>query len=281
VGFAPKRNVLLLTKIISHDIEGKRVISSITFDDISPTYLPVSKLKGLVDFLNDLGICCTFFVVPIQNYSPCLRSEFAACLRFALSHGHELSLHGYEHIKNEFGYFYPIPLPVIPIPSFEKQKERIASAKKALTQLAGVEPLGFRSPFYLYNNATYEALSVLNFKYDSSKTIFKPTHGIRWRIRWVRNLGPYKVHDIVEIPVSGDYLYNVKNEDIFTSIRRALSDFAWIRSRNGVFVMNIHPHKLSSTSLQRFLHMFVSKILDKTEFVKLMDIDLLKGCDNS
>ena len=254
------------------------MISSITFDDISPTYLSVSKLKGLIDFLNDLGVRCTFFVIPIQDYSPCLRSEFATCLRFASTSGHELSLHGYEHVKNEFGYFYPIPLSIIPIPSFEKQKERIALAKEVLTQLTGVEPLGFRSPFYLYNNATYEVLSALNFKYDSSKTIFKPTHGIRWRIRWARNFMPHKVHDILEIPVSGDYLYNVKNEDIFTPIGRALSDFDWIRSQNGVFVINIHTHKLSATLLQKSLHVLVSKIRGKTELVKLMDIDLPKGC---
>lgn len=256
------------------------MITSITFDDISPAYLSIPKMEWLVNFLNELEINCTFFVVPCQNYNPRLRREFAAFLRSATAFGHELSLHGYKHAKNEFGYFYPVPLPVVPIPSLSKQKKRIGLAKEALIQLAGVEPLGFRSPFYLYNSATLDALSSLNFKYDSSKTLFKPTHGTRWRIRWSRHPKPHKVRGIIEIPVSGDYTYNLKDENLLSSIGRALRDFNWIRSCNGVFVMNIHATRSHAKLLQRFLQIFVNKIREKTDFVKLVDVNLGANCDD-
>lgn len=250
------------------------MITSISFDDVSPAYFSTSKLKWLIEVLNEIRIPCTFFVVPDQQVSSSLKQDFASCLKTASSLGHELSLHGYKHIRNEFGCFYPIPLPAIPFPSFKKQKERIEQAKKTLIQLTGVKPLGFRAPFYLYNNATLKALSNLNFKYDSSKTLFKPTHASHFRIRWSRHCKPRRVHDIIEIPVTGDYTYNLKSGNFFSSLKRALRDFEWVESHNGVFVMNIHLGRLNRILLRRFLKTCVDKLHGKTNFVRLVDVDL-------
>jgi peptidoglycan/xylan/chitin deacetylase (PgdA/CDA1 family) len=227
--------------------------------------------------MQEMGVPCTFFVVPDQFSSTILTDEFSLCLRHALDNEHELSLHGYRHIKNEFGLFYPIPLPFVPIPSFGRQRDSLVLAKDALRQLAGIEPIGFRSPFYLYNDATFRALSSLNFRYDSSKSVFKPTHGFRWRVRWSRSCRPHRIHNILEIPVIGDYTFSLTSDNLVNSITRALGDFDWIKSCDGVFVMNVHPNRTDEFLLDRFLRLFIEKIRNKTEFIRLQDVESASG----
>ena len=248
--------------------------TSITFDDISPSFLSTLEFKQLIDFLNEMNVCCTFFVVPSWNGDHALKQEFASCLRTASDFGHELSLHGYKHTKNEFGYFYPIPLPVIPLPSLNKQKEHIEQATETLIRLTGVRPLGFRAPFYLYSNVTLKALSSLNFKYDSSKTVFKPTHGVNLRVRWSSDCKPHRTQGVIEIPVTGDYTLNLKSVNFSSSLKRSIRDFEWVKSHNGVFVMNIHPNLLSKSLLRKYLQSLFDKLQGKTDFVRLADIDL-------
>ena len=208
--------------------------------------------------------------MPYKNgsYSSAIE-EFASCLRAALDNGHELALHGYRHTKNEFGCLYPIPLP-FPFPTLKKQKERLEKGVKELMNLTGVRPLGFRAPFYLHNNVTLKALSSLGFCYDSSATIFKPTHGMRLRLRWLRNFKPFVTEGVVEIPVSGDYTYSLKDSDFSDFLRRAMRDFEWIESRGGVFVLNNHPQRLSETGY-RFLRTLVEKLSKRTDFLRLYD----------
>jgi peptidoglycan/xylan/chitin deacetylase (PgdA/CDA1 family) len=247
------------------------LITSITFDDISPAYLSTSELKWLINVVNQLEIKCTFFVV-VKSFS--IKEEFSTYLRSCLKNGHELALHGYRHVKNEFGYFYPVPMPFIPLPLFSRQKGYIEQAIMAFARLTGVRPLGFRAPFYLHNDLTIKVLSNLNFKYDSSKTLFKPTHGNRFRIRWSRYCKPHKVQNIIEIPVTGDYTYNLKSEYPHASLKRALRDFEWVKSRNGVFIVTIHPHQMRKNMLYSFLQMLVDKLQGKTDFVRLVDVNL-------
>jgi peptidoglycan/xylan/chitin deacetylase (PgdA/CDA1 family) len=247
------------------------LITSITFDDISPAYLSTPELDWLINVVNQLEIKCTFFVV-VKSSS--IKEEFAACLRSCLKNGHELALHGYRHVKNEFGYFYPVPMPFIPLPPFSRQKEYIEQAIMAFTRLTGVRPLGFRAPFYLHNDLTMKVLSNLDFKYDSSKTVFKPAHGRRFRVRWSRCCKPYKIQGIIEIPVTGDYTYNLKEENFYDSLKGALRDFEWAKYHDCAFVMNIHTYRLEKSLLRSFLQKLVSKLFEKTDFVRLVDVNL-------
>ena len=247
------------------------MITSITFDDISPAYLSTSKFNWLVSILNQIDIPCTFFVVADCSS---FKSEFASCLKSALNKGHELSLHGYRHVKNEFGYFHLFPIPLIPLPAFNEQKDRIEEAMKVFVRLTGVRPLGFRAPFYLHSNITMKVLSNLRFKYDSSKTVFKPTHGTRFRVRWSRHCKPHRVQGIIEIPVTGDYTYNLKGANLYDSLKGALRDFEWANSRDGVFVMTLHADRLEKPLLRLFLQTLVDKLRGKTDFVRLVDVDL-------
>ena len=134
----------------------------------------------------------------------------------------------------------------------ETIEDSLEKGVRELMSLIGIRPLGFRAPFYLHNNATLRALTCLGFRYDSSATIFKTAHGVHLRMRWSRYCKPFVTHDIAEIPVTGDYTYSLKNRDFFDFLRNAIRDFEWVRSWNGVFVLNNHPQRLNSNGF-RFL----------------------------
>jgi len=247
------------------------LITSVTFDDISPAYLTILELKRLINFLDEVNVACTFFVVPYEE--ECRSSdveEFASCLRVALDKGHELALHGYRHTKNEFGVFYPIPLP-IPFPTFKRQKDRIRKGKEKLLNLIGVTPEGFRAPYYLHNSNTWKALASSNFKYDSSVTIFKPTHCSRFRVQWVRSFRPFLTNGIVEIPVAGDYTYNLGSCGFSDSLKMAMRDFELVKSSGGIFVINNHPNLFQESEFQ-FLRTLINKIRTRSTFLRLIDV---------
>jgi len=250
------------------------LITGITFDDISPNFCSPSKLKNLLDFLNDNSVLCTFFVVPDCDCALSRDNEFAAYLRYASRSGHELSLHGYRHVRNEFGYLLPVPFSVIPFPTLKEQKQRIANASNALVRLIGVRPLGFRAPFYLYNGFTLKALSSLKFKYDSSSTLFKPTHAARFRIKWFGKSTPQRIQGLIEIPVTGDYTYNLTDTRMANCVERTIRDFNWVECKKGVFVMNIHPNRTSCGLLLAYLREIIKRLHGRTEFTRLKDVNL-------
>lgn len=242
------------------------VISSLTFDDISPVHMTTSDLKRLIEFLDKLDVRCTLFVVPNL-----LRDkQFVSELKKAVVNGHELALHGVVHVKNEFGGLYPIPLP-IPIRTFRNQKQRLEQGIKTMVTLTGVNPMGFRAPYLLYSSATLKALSSLGFRYDSSLSLFKPVYASNFRIRWSRRIRPFVTNGIVEICVSGDYTWKLNSNNFHSLLNRALSDFRWIRSCEGAFVLISHPQRLGKIGYS-FLETLMSKTSKDSDFYKLCDI---------
>jgi len=103
------------------------LITSVTFDDISPTYLTTLELKRLINFLDEVNVACTLFVVPYEegNYSSAVE-EFSSCLRIALDRGHELALHGYRHTKKNSDVFTQFRYPFL----FRRLKARKSAWKK-------------------------------------------------------------------------------------------------------------------------------------------------------
>lgn len=254
------------------------MITSITFDDIAPNYLSSNNFQLILDMLSKNNLSSTFFVVPGSNSANSFEPDFKSCLANALDSGHEIALHGYRHIKHEFGYIvignYNLPLSFLPIPSLEKQQQILEEATASLTELTGVRPVGFRAPFYLLNNQTLKVLSNLNYKYDSSKTMFKPAHHARFRLRWLLNCKPHREQSLIEIPVTGDYTFNLTSEILSNSLMNAIRDFEWIRSHEGVFVINIHPNYVVDLRvLDRFLSLFIKATKKRTDFRRLVDLD--------
>lgn len=245
------------------------MITAVTFDDISPKYLTCSELEKIINLSDDMNITCTFFLVPDDSLSGA-SEKFKAHLRYAVDSGHEIALHGYMHKKNEFGILYPLPLP-IPIPSLRKQKELIKKGMERMLASTYVKPKGFRAPYYLHNSNTSKALAELGLKYDSSVTVFKTTHCSSFRVKWLNRYGPFMTNGVVEIPVTGDYTYNLKNYGFTHSLKVALRDFDLTSMSNGVFVINSHPHCLNNEGI-RFLEMLIKKIGELTVFERLCDV---------
>jgi len=245
------------------------LITAVTFDDISPTYLSSSQLKRIIEFFNELSIACTFFVVPDDNLLSA-SEEFKGLLEHAAVSGHELALHGYVHKKNEFGVLYPIPLP-IPIPSLPNQKEKIVKAVMRMFNSVHAKPEGFRAPFYMHNGNTIKALKEAGLKYDSSVSVFKTTHCSSLRFRVPGEHGLSSRDGILEIPVTGDYTFNLANYGFSKSLRVALRDFDLMKTFNSVFVMNNHPNCLHNEGIQ-LLRVLTERIRKLTSFEKLRDV---------
>jgi hypothetical protein len=56
-------------------------------------------------------------------------------------------------------------------------------------------------------------------------------------------------------------------------LERAVRDFEWIMSCDGVFVMNIHPNVPDINLLSKFLQTLCKELGNRTEFFRLVDID--------
>lgn len=106
-------------------------------------------LPRLLDVLNRYGIKATFFTpgAIAEKYSDALISIVEA--------GHEIGCHGYEH--EHMGVLNP-----------EKQYEVIQKGMKAIQDVCGKVPVGFRAPEGEITMDTLEAVKELGFGYSSS-----------------------------------------------------------------------------------------------------------------
>ena len=111
-----------------------------------------SSLKALPEFLkilNKYNVKATFFTT-----CDCLEKE-PLIFKKIKKHGHEISLHGYEHKRFD----------VLSVKNKEIQiKKSIACFKKHLS----ISPKGFRAPQHSIDDETLDILKKYKFKYDSS-----------------------------------------------------------------------------------------------------------------
>jgi len=252
------------------------MISCLSFDDISPNFLSLTKFDRFLNYLNNLNVNSTLFVVPkMVEGNNCFKKDvFSGLLKLASQSGHEIAQHGYEHAGNEiiseFGSLFPFPFY-----TYEKQKKRIELGMKNIKNMIGKKPKGFRAPFYLHNLLTFKALSNLGFNYDSSKTLFKPAYYNFLRIRVMRNIQPFKINNVLEIPVTGDYTYNIIKYNPTTLLKLAIKDFKYVKRHNGVFVINNHPNYINLNILFTFLDKLIKKISSETNFMTLNNVNRL------
>jgi peptidoglycan/xylan/chitin deacetylase (PgdA/CDA1 family) len=213
-----------------------------------------------------MSITSTLFVIPNDHGISAFNKEFIRLLKLAIDLNHEIGLHGYAHTKNEFGYLLPFPLP-----TYGRQKELLKKGKDYLREQIGESPVGFRAPGYRHSTTTLKALVSLGFAYDSSETVFKPAYGIRFRIKTFVDPKIYRIKGLTEIPVTGDYIYNLKKFRFSAVLKRAINDFDWVKNFNGVFVLNNHVQCLNRMGFN-FLEEMIKRITGKTNFVKLVDL---------
>ena len=241
------------------------MMTSITFDDISPRFLEGSRLRQIIAFAGGLDLPLTLFVVSGDLHSDA-DPDFLPALKEALSTGHEAALHGHRHGRNEFGLLHPIPIP-LPFPTLRTQVRRLAEAATAIGKMLSVAPVGFRAPHYLSNVNTLKALNQLGFLYDSSATVYKPAHLARFRFRRLP-FEPRAFRDILRIPVTGDYVYRLRATGFSRAMDAALRDFAAAEEAGAVFVVNNHPQHFQEEEF-RFLKDLIHRLRNRTEFLSL------------
>lgn len=223
-------------------------------------------MEELLDLLNGAGIHSTLFVIPHNLSDNASSRKYVDLLVKAKMSGHEIGLHGYSHAKNEFGFIVPVPLP-----SMEVQCTLLRKGRECLQNEIGESPVGFRAPDYRHSRVTLQALESLGFKYDSSKSVFKPTGGMRFRFRTGISPKPKRIGTLLEIPVTGDYTNGLDRSCFSHRLARAKADFKWVKKLRGVFVLNCHL-QVSGTLGIDFLRRLINELHEDTEFVRLRDL---------
>lgn len=212
------------------------MLASLTFDDIHPSAINIDTLKRIFDLLKRYKLKSTIFVTPLYLDKKISENrEYVNLLKNYLEEGNEIAIHGFRHENYEFGY------PLIPFPLFDDQIKKLEKSVKIFEKTFHIKANGFRSPNYHHNNNTIKALNKLKFIYDSSKTVFKPARMSKIRFRTFVPLHPYMIYNnLVEIPITGDYLFNIDSRNFDDSIKYMKKDIEYIRKSNGVIVINNH-----------------------------------------
>ncbi len=109
-------------------------------------------VRRLLDFLGDVGVDGTFFVIGKDLDDPAHRE----LLHEAVDAGHELGSHSWAH---------DYALRRRPMPEI---RDDIRRAHGGLTELMGAPPVGFRTPGYNVDARILSILAELDYRYDSS-----------------------------------------------------------------------------------------------------------------
>jgi len=132
-------------------------------DDLSPK-TRVTKLKELLRTADRFDMNVTLFVIPKgkAKWNSC--SSLVGVLKDAQSCGHEIGLHGLSHFVFETGNpFYNFGF------GYASLKGKILQGLRILNEKLGINPKGFRAPYYHCSQNLWRVLDDLNFLYDSSK----------------------------------------------------------------------------------------------------------------
>ncbi|MBQ7045689.1 MAG: polysaccharide deacetylase family protein [Clostridia bacterium] len=202
----------------------------------------VDLLDGLDEYIKILdkhSIKCTLFTVGS------LAPKIADKLKKAISSGHKLALHNFEHIA---------PMDVSP----EVFKEKTLKAKQTLSDMFGTEISGFRAPYFSLDNKRLEILKELGFKYDSSNLGFsKARHTVNL------DLSNFKEHTEGIFSDNGFFEFSMSRQKIFGMpypisgggyVR--LSNWGFIKGlikqylqRNDYYVFYLHPFELTKQKI--------------------------------
>jgi len=245
-------------------------------DDIS--FGQADKLKRQLKFIDKFGIKGSFFVIPrsVDEGEEIIQEDgkrtidkdkkLLDVIEKAKKVGHTFHQHGYVHSAYECGIpefemidFSDEVKKLFSIKRFEIEKshtvdiiaEKLELGRKIWRKAFGEEPDGFRPGWGAYCLDYYRALELLGFKWASTRIIL-------WT-SWVWGQGkfefkekfregiipfPHKIGKIIEMPMSGDYSFKVKKEDVDKFFKLAVEEFNLCWENNYPFVLLSHWHGL-------------------------------------
>src|SRR5215210_2537904 len=144
-------------------LEQVGVGAALTFDDgPDPDGTP-----PVLDALDAAGVRATFFVVGEQLM------RHHAVAREALARGHELGLHGFEHVEHDS------------LPG-RSARDDVARAMGTFEAAVGRKPRFFRPPYGRFSEHSYEACADLGLQ---------PVYWSAWRLDW-ETIGAERIADL-------------------------------------------------------------------------------------
>lgn len=118
-----------------------------------PKYSYECYLKDYIDLLDKYNINGTLFILESSI------NETKDIIKYAISHGHEIALHGKNHTS---------PFEI----SDEDFKKEIKDVKERLEKEFNIEIKGYRAPCFGIDENKIKIIKELGFKYDSSNLDF-------------------------------------------------------------------------------------------------------------
>jgi peptidoglycan/xylan/chitin deacetylase (PgdA/CDA1 family) len=203
----------------------------------------VPRILGL---LGRYGIPASFFVPAVSALLH--EGETRACV----DHGHEVGLHGWIHERNT-------------LLDATDERDLAFRAADTLERLAGVRPVGIRTPSWDFSASTLTIIRELGLRYDSSLMADdepyevledgEPTRVVELPVEWIRD-------DAVYFPM-----------ERYTALRPYASPRAVLRiwtdefegawQDGGLFQLTMHPHVIGHRSRMRVLQDLVAHIADR------------------
>lgn len=239
---------------------------SLTFDDIHPLFIDIQKLRKIFDLLNEYSIKSTSFIIPFYKEKSIREyKDYVNLINNYLDNGNEIGVHGFQHKLHEFGYYFLN----LPFPSLEIQMDILNKSIRLLKEIFQTKIYGFRAPNYEFNSNTLEVIGRLQLNYDSSKTVFKPSH-IPWHGIRVKITDPYPsiINGIIEIPITGDYTCYKNLKDFDLCLEALYKDIEFVRKKKGTLVINNHMN--FTTIDEKFLKVLLN--ISDLEFHTMADI---------
>lgn len=213
----------------------------------------------VLDLLSHHDIPATFFVPAVCAL---LRPDE---IKSYVDEGHEVGMHGWIHERNA-------------LLDEATERELAFRAYDVLTQVAGVAPVGIRTPSWDFSHHTLAISRELGLAYDSSLMADDepyeivadgvPTGMVEIPVEWIRDDAPYFTMD------------RFTNSRPYTSPRDVLTiwrdEFDAAHRSGGLFQLTMHPHVIGHRSRLAVLTELVEHIKRHTDVWFATHVDIAR-----
>ncbi len=243
-----------------------------TNDDIH--YGMVEQLRRQLAFLERFGIPGTFFVIPGGDAGKTLAddAELLKEIEQARAHGHEFYQHGYVHTPFESGTpetwmldFDPAARRYCDEHRMELEAQHtwqalvtmLESGRRIWRRAFHEDSPGYRPGWGAFCTNLYLSLEALGVQWVSSR-FPSPTSWLRQQGQWDAPMNyrptvpaqPYRLGNLWEYPLGGDYAFLVPNEAprIEAMVDLALQEFDYCHQRGLPFLLLSHYQGLEHSN---------------------------------
>ncbi len=238
----------------------------VTVDDPGGLIQDVPTLQRVVDFLGEVGVPASFFVVPRGKggWRVDQAHEWLAAAHDAERQGHDCQLHGLDHAGCEFG----------PFPSFVRAMsggdpdarlrsdwerdghlwrrevcgEKLSTAIDLFQNAFGRRPLALRTGALSQAPELYDAVADVGMRYVSNRVVDPRGWAyIAGRYDapgdWDPCVppGPYRLTKrVIDLPMISEYAWRLTEEKIEPHLALAREDLQRVYAADGVFLLICH-----------------------------------------